>query len=353
MTRYAGRPMSDVGPPADPRRPGGVFDALTPQTMIAAVEQAYDLVLDGTVMPYPSYVNRVYGVRAQSERDYIVKFYRPDRWSTEAIAEEHEFVLDCADVDLPVVAPIADGEGYTLQTVEVEPADGAAAFAYAFALYPKRGGRGFDAEHEEDWFRLGALAGRVHAVGRQGVAAHRLVCTPSESTSRFARELREARVVHPEMHDEFFALLERGIDLIAPLFEGVELQRIHGDFHRGNVLDRGEEGLLLIDFDDTMRGPPVQDLWLLLPDHAWAARRELTHILDGYTQFCDLDESTLRLVEPLRFMRMVYYLAWSALQRDDHRFREQNPDWGSRAFWIREVEDLRTQLDMVAEDVGR
>lgn len=339
--------------PGGEDRRRGVFDALTPQTMIAAVEQTYNLVLDGTVTPYPSYVNRVYGVRTDTGDDYIVKFYRPDRWSTEAIAEEHEFVLDCADAEVPVVAPIADADGYTLQTVEVEPSDGAATFAYAFALFPKRGGRGFDAERDEDWFRLGSLAGRVHAVGRRGASPTRLVCTPSESTTRFARELREADVVHPELRDEFFSLLDRGIELIEPLFEGVDLQRIHGDFHRGNVLDRGDEGLLLIDFDDTMRGPAVQDLWLLLPDHAWAARRELTHILDGYTQFCDFDDATLRLVEPLRFMRMVYYLAWSALQRDDHRFREQNPDWGSRAFWIREVEDLRTQLDMVAEDVGR
>lgn len=343
-----------VGPAGDAER-SGVFDPLTPQTMIAAVEQAYGLVLDGTVTPYPSYVNRVYGLRTDSGTDYIVKFYRPDRWSIEAIADEHEFVLDCADAELPVVAPIADAEGYTLQTVEVEPSDGAAgaAVAYAFALYPKRGGRGFDAERDEDWFRLGSLAGRVHAVGRRGSAPNRIVCTPSESTGRFVRELREADVVHPELADELFALLDSGIELIAPLFDGVELQRIHGDFHRGNVLERGEEGLLLIDFDDTMRGPAVQDLWLLLPDHAWAARRELTQILDGYTRFCDFDDSTLRLVEPLRFMRMVYYLAWSALQRDDRRFREQNPDWGSRSYWIREVEDLRTQLDMVAEDVGR
>lgn len=346
--------MSDEAMPDGSDRARGVFDALTPQTLIAAVEQAYDFVLDGTFTPYPSYVNRVYGVRTDSGLDYIAKFYRPDRWSTEAIAEEHEFVLDCADAEVPVVAPIADAEGYTLQNVEVEVPGGGGTRAYAFALFPKRGGRGFDAERDDDWFRLGSLAGRVHAVGLRGASPHRLVCTPTESTSRFARELREADVVHPELRDEFFTLLDGGIDLIAPLFEGVDLQRIHGDFHRGNVLDRGEEeGLLLIDFDDTMRGPAVQDLWLLLPDHAWAARRELTLILDGYVQFCDFDESTLQLVEPLRFMRMVYYLAWSALQRDDLRFREQNPDWGSRSFWIREVEDLRTQLDMVAEDVGR
>lgn len=334
----------------------GAFDALSPELTLRAVEGAYRLRLDGTLQPYPSYVNRVYGVRSDDGEEFIVKFYRPGRWSPEAIAEEHEFVLDCADAELPVVAPLPDPDGYTLQLVDARPAAAAddpsvPPAEFAFALYEKRGGRGFDAERDEDWFRLGSLAGRIHAVGARARAEHRLVCTPSESTRRFVTELHDTEAVHPDMAEEFFALVEQGLELIGPLFSGVELQRIHGDFHRGNVLERGDEGLMLIDFDDMMTGPPVQDLWLLLPDHAWDAQRELANIIDGYTQFCEFDSRTLRLVEPLRFMRMIYYLAWSALQASDRRFREDHPDWGSRSFWIREVEDLRTQLSVVAEDV--
>ncbi|MFW5849781.1 MAG: serine/threonine protein kinase [Spirochaetota bacterium] len=328
----------------------GVFDALTPHLIMRAVEESYGLVLDGTMQPYPSYVNRVYGLRTDEGVEYVVKFYRPGRWSVEAVAEEHELVLECAEAEVPVVPPIADVDGFTLQVLEVD--GGSEGDEVAFALYEKRGGRSFDAERDEDWFRLGSLAGRVHAIGRRRAAFERMTCTPTASTARFVEQLRRDEVVHPDIADDFFAVADQGIELITPLFEGIELQRIHGDFHRGNVLERGDEGLLLIDFDDMMMGPPVQDLWLLLPGHAWTVRRELTHIVDGYTQFHDFDPSSLRLVEPLRFMRMIYYLAWSALQRNDHRFREQNPDWGSRAFWIREVEDVRTQLSMVAEDAG-
>jgi len=336
----------------DPSAGGGSpYDLLTPQAMLEAIESAYGLSLDGTFYQFPSYVNRVYGVRADTGSEYVVKFYRPGRWSTESIAEEHEFVLDCADAEVPVVAPIADDDGCTLQLVDVATESGALQ-EFAFSLYEKRGGRGFDAERDEDWFRLGSLAGRVHAVGRERDAPGRLLCTPGDSTARFVAELRDSGVVHPEIAAELFAVLGSGIDAISPLFDGVALQRIHGDFHRGNVLERGDEGLLLIDFDDTMMGPPIQDLWLLLPDHAWDSRRELTHVVDGYTRFCDFDHRSLRLIEPLRFMRMVYYLAWSALQRDDRRFRESNPDWGGRAYWIRELEDLRTQLAMVAEDLA-
>jgi Ser/Thr protein kinase RdoA (MazF antagonist) len=285
----------------------------------------------------------VYGIRDLDENEYVIKFHRPGRWSAEAVAEEHEFVLECAAADLPVVAPLADSEGFTLQVAETVDQE------FLCALYGKRGGRGFDAEGDEEWFRLGALAGRVHQIGAKRDTDHRLVCTPRESTSRFVRQLDERQVVHPECASEFFETCEAGLELIEPLFAGVPLQRIHGDFHRGNILERGEEGLLLIDFDDMMMGPAVQDLWLLLPDHLPAVRRELVHILDGYRQFRPFDESTLRLVEPLRFMRIIYYLAWSAMQRGDQRFQADYPDWGGKAFWTREIEDLKAQLQLIVQ----
>lgn len=318
--------------------PISAFAGLTPHLVVQAVEQAYGLSLDGTITPYSSYVNRVYGIRTTDGTEYVVKFYRPGRWDVAAIAEEHELVLDCAAAELPVVAPVADEDGYTLQLLELGSGE------YACALYPKRGGRGFDAERDDDWFRLGALAGRIHAVGRGGAFEERLVCAPEESTRRFVGEIRAANVVHPEIADEFFSTVESALSLISPRFEGIPLHRIHGDFHRGNVLERGEEGLLLIDFDDAMTGPAVQDLWLLLPGYVEEVGLELLNILDGYRQFAPFDERWLELIEPLRFMRMIYYLAWNVLQRHDYQFLNANPDWGGRGFWIRELEDLRTQV---------
>lgn len=335
--------------PDHPPHRKGAFDALDPQTVFAAVEQAFDIKLDGSLERYRSYVNRVYGLRTDSGVEYVVKFYRPGRWDETALEAEHDFVLECAAAELPVVAPLVAPDGWSLQHLDV--AVGEHTHSYPFALYPKHGGRGFDAEGDEDWFRLGALAGRIHRIGATTPAPERLRCTPTGSTSDFVAQLDALKVVHADVAQEFFALAAQGIELIAPLFEGVRLQRIHGDLHRGNVLERGNEGLLLIDFDDMMMGPPVQDLWLLLPDRAQEAGRELTHIIDGYSQFAEFEPSSLRLIEPLRFMRMLYYLAWSALQSKDYDFHNDADGWGSRAFWIREVEDLRTQLQYVVAAV--
>ncbi len=317
-----------------------------PHVVIQAVEDAYDLRIDGTISALSSYVNRVYALTDEEGSSYVVKFYRPGRWSREAILEEHDFVLECAAADLPVVAPIASPDGKTLETVIAVDDENETEFACA--LYPKRAGRNFDAERDEDLLRLGSLVGRLHAVAARKEASHRLRCSPDASTSLFLDELRG--VVHPDVSGEFFEVAADAVDRITPLFEGIPSMRIHGDCHRGNILDRAAEGLLLIDFDDMMTGPPVQDLWLLLPDRAYKSRRELALILEGYEQFHPFDRQTLALIEPLRLMRMIYYLAWSARQRDDRRFRDSHPDWGGRAFWLKEIEDLRDQLRAIEQE---
>jgi len=249
-----------------------------------------------------------------------------------------------------VVAPLADGDGDTLHAVTA--ADGEAEQEFLFAVYPKRGGRNFDADRDQDWLRIGALVGRLHAVMAGDEASHRLTCTPRAATARFIVDLAQAGVVVPDAADEFFDLANRAVVLIAPLFEGVALQPVHGDCHRGNILDRAAGGLLLIDFDDLMVGPAVQDLWLLLPGRVNDSRRDLELLLEGYEQFRPFDCRTVRLIEPLRLMRMIYYLAWSALQRHDPGFRSSFPRWGGAAFWAQEVEDLRTQLDVIEAELA-
>lgn len=323
----------------------GSFDMLTPQAAVEAVETVHGLALDGTLLAYPSYVNRVYGIRTDEGTELIVKFYRPGRWSEEAILEEHAFLADCRTAEIPVVAPLADADGETLATLEVTGEAGTV--EYPFALFPKRGGRNFDAETDEQWYRLGSIVARCHVVGRRREAPARPLCTPSDWTAPFVEELLTEAVVHEDLLADVRSVAEDTLALIEPLFRNVPVHRIHGDCHRGNLLDRPGEGLLMIDFDDMMRGPAVQDLWLLLPGHVEDCGRELTMLLDGYETFLDFPRQSIGLIEPLRFMRMIHFLAWQARQREDHWFRREFPDWGTKPFWIRELEDLRTQAEIV------
>ncbi|NLJ47603.1 MAG: serine/threonine protein kinase [Treponema sp.] len=325
------------------------FDVLTPDLAMEAVREAFALDLEGIWIPYPSYVNRVYGLRTTEGRDFVAKFYRPGRWTTEAIREEHSFLAELAEAEIPVASPLADSEGDTLPALVLETGDGRET-RYPFALFPRRGGRGFDAETDEDWLRLGRLAGRVHAVGARRPAEHRATFRPGLLTE-YLRELEREGLPHPECRAEFFEAAEEARSILDPLLANARLLRIHGDFHRGNILDRPGEGLLLMDFDDMAMGPAVQDLWLLLPGPSDECAREFALILEGYEEFRPFDPRESALIEPLRFLRMIHYLAWQARQRRDSGFLRHFPDWGSRAFWIKETEDLKDQLRRV--DSGR
>jgi Ser/Thr protein kinase RdoA (MazF antagonist) len=346
-------PSTDHQPSTD-HRPS--FDQLSPSLALSAVEEAYGLRTDGSFCAYPSYVNRVYGFKAgggpwgevdgeaNDEAEYVAKFYRPGRWQFEAIREEHLFANELAAAEIPVVAPLADADGETLQELVIENEDQETSIA--FTLYPKRGGRSFDADGPADLARMGALAGRMHLVGLRSPCRHRTVVGPG-LLAMHASELLDGGVMDSDAQTAMAAVLEQAAVLVDSAFAatGPRNIRLHGDFHRGNVLDRPGEGLLAIDFDDMSYGPAMQDLWMLLPGTAADSRRELDAALEGYESFTPFDWTELSLIEPLRLLRMVHYLAWQTRQHADPGFRTHFPGWGSRGFWQQEMDDLRMQMD--------
>jgi len=142
------------------------------------------------------------------------------------------------------------------------------------------------------------------------------------------------------------------IRTIGPLFDDAALIRIHGDLHAQNLLDRPDEPLHIIDFDDMAEGPAIQDVWMLLPDRLENSRAELDTILEGYEVFRELEHGELALIEPLRAMRYIHYTAWCARQKRDGGFNRLSPDWGSEAHWKKEIEDLKKQLALIHRGAG-
>ncbi len=68
------------------------FAGLEPGTVLDALD-TLGLYSDGRLLALNSYENRVYQVGMEQGPPLIVKFYRPRRWSDEAILEEHSFAL--------------------------------------------------------------------------------------------------------------------------------------------------------------------------------------------------------------------------------------------------------------------
>ena len=331
------------------------FDNLTPDLVIEAVETVLDLELTNYTQPMPSYINRVYELKDLDDQYYIVKFYRPGRWSQEALLEEHAFMLDCAVDDIPLAAPLPmtglvdnAADAPTLGRIE----------GFPFAVFNRKGGRLWEAGDPDSWLRMGRLLGRMHNAGAARTTRHRPVLSADASFAADIEELKSSDWVHPEVKTEVFTTIDRlqaAVDAVfseyAPAGGSTGSDsvfiRVHGDFHSGNILERPDEGLMLMDFDDMAMSLPVQDLWLLLPDYAPESGAELSAMVEGYREFRAFNTETLMLIESLRAMRMVYFLCWCGRQKNDFRFQHNFPDWGCRAFWHKEVQDLEAQHDHI------
>ena len=148
----------------------------------------------------------------------------------------------------------------------------------------------------------------------------------------------------------YFAAAEAIAAIFERRIDGVQTHRVHADLHLGNVLLR-DGRLHLLDFDDFVTGPAVQDMWLALPGRDRETERQREVFIDAYEQFRGFDRSTLHLIEPLRGLRMVRYAGWLSRRWHDPAFRQGWPWFGSDEYWLRETEDLEEQLAVIRGEV--
>jgi Ser/Thr protein kinase RdoA (MazF antagonist) len=317
-----------------------LFFGLTPERVLEAVEAA-GLRTNPVCYPLNSFENRVYEVELHDRSRVVVKFYRPGRWSAEQILEEHVFLADLAAEEVPVVPARPFPDGATLREID----------GIWYSIAERRGGRAPDELDEPLLLRLGRLIARVHNVGARRVASAR----PRLDADRYVRRnlawLREHDTLPRALRERYLDAAE-AIAAIADLrLRGVTTHRVHADLHLGNVLLR--DGVLtLLDFDDFVTGPAIQDLWLVLPGRDAEAERQCSVLLEGYRELRELDQETLVLIEPLRALRMIRYAVWIARRWNDPAFRIGWPQFADPDFWRRETEDLEEQLAVIRAETS-
>ncbi|NCC53803.1 MAG: serine/threonine protein kinase [Spartobacteria bacterium] len=312
----------------DTNRPD--FDHLTPDVVLNLVEETLGRRCSNICRPLNSYINRVYEVQMEDGDAVIPKFYRPGRWSREALQDEHDFMLELHHEEIPVIPPIR-GE------------DGATIFEHGhtyFTIFEKKGGRICDEPSHEQWRELGHLLGRVHLVGAQHPPRDRVQLTPEACSIEQIDYILSSGFVTRDHRNAYEQAARETIKLIIPLFDGVDLIRIHGDCHRQNIIHRPEESFYMIDFDDMALGPAIQDVWMLLPGRLQDSVVEMDHFLEGYETFTELDKTQLRLIEPLRAMRFIHFTAWCVRQAADGGFTRLSPGWGESSYWQQETREL-------------
>jgi Ser/Thr protein kinase RdoA (MazF antagonist) len=315
------------------------YAELTPDRVLDALDGA-GLVTDGRLQALNSYENRVYQAGIDAGTPVVAKFYRPGRWSDAAILEEHDFTLELAEREIPVVAPLALS-GRTLH----EHA------GYRFAVYPRRGGRVPELNDPRTLEWMGRFLGRIHAVGALRPYVHRPVLDSADFGQGSTDYLLAGHWLPDDLEGVWRGVADQALDAVGRCFERagpVSRLRLHGDCHAGNVLWT-EDGPHFVDFDDSRMGPAVQDLWMLLSGERADMALQLSHVLAGYEDFMDFDPRELHLVEALRTLRLIHYSAWLARRWDDPAFPAAFPWFNTQRYWQDRILELREQIALMDE----
>ena len=315
------------------------YAALTPVLIPDAVE-SLGLRCDGHLLALNSYENRVYQVGMDEGTPLVAKFYRPQRWSDAQILEEHGFAAELLAEEIPVVAPLVfDGE--TLLHWQ----------GYRFALFPRRGGRAPELEDPQVLQWLGRFLGRIHLVG----AAQDFVVRPTLDSQSFGYQALARILACPQLPAHLAPRMEavaRGVlELVDAAFAtlpDLRWLRSHGDCHAGNVMWT-PDGPHFVDLDDSRMAPAVQDLWMLLSGERELQASQLAELLAGYEDFAEFDYRELRLIEPLRTLRLLHYSAWLAARWDDPAFPAAFPWFGSEQYWLSRIAELQGQAEAMRE----
>lgn len=327
------------------------FYDLNPSKVFDAIE-SLGLKVTGRYFQLNSYENRVFDVDIESGQDIlrsdfsygsnilnqnksvIAKFYRPNRWSMESINEEHAFLKDLNSSGIKAVSP------YVLNDQTVFDHKG-----IYFTLFPKAYGRMPQELNPSQLESIGRTLSRLHNVGEQSTAKNRLYF----DTETFGDQSLDhiSKYIYPEVRHAYFEVANDILDELFQILPELNFLRIHGDCHKGNILQtdpiQGEKEYFFVDFDDFCNGPVIQDLWMLLSDSQNLnpeTNPELEGFLKGYTELREFNISELRYIPLLQGLRIIYYSGWIAKRWDDPSFKYLFPQYLDYKYWAEDVQAL-------------
>jgi Ser/Thr protein kinase RdoA (MazF antagonist) len=312
------------------------FDRLEPDLILHAIEAA-GFVTTGEYSQLNSYENRVFDIRLEAssraispEDRVIAKFYRPHRWSQEAIHDEHSFLDELRLEGIPAIAPMILKNGQTTMDIE----------GYRMALFPRVVGRMPQEFLGDQLKQVGRTLARIHNIGARSKAKHRPNLTAQEYGWKALDRLE--RFVYPELWQRYQDTCITILEYLEDELDEDQFIRIHGDCHRGNLLHSGTE-FFFVDFDDFCNGPVVQDFWMLLSgsideDDSAAAEQEL--ICAGYEELREIPDQ-FYLFQPLRGLRIIHYAGWIAQRWNDPFFKQIFPDFTGYNYWLDELNRLQ------------
>lgn len=315
------------------------FARLSPDRVAYAIE-SLGFYLQSEPFALNSYENRVYLFRDEDGQRWVAKFYRPYRWSDEAILDEHHFIQRLVEEDVAVGKLWQDEQGQTLHHVD----------GHRLAIFAHISGRAPSLDTPDDLFALGELIGQLHSVAKSCALPHR----PMLEWVPMAQQARDTVLSTAPMTALQREAYQRVTTTLMTIFAAQPQQEmtchpIHGDGHIGNVLGEAQDGFTLVDFDDCMTGPAIQDLWMFLSGNREDERRQqLSELIEGYESWCDFDRRQLALIEPLATLRMMRHAAWLLARWNDPAFPIAFPNIQQSGFWDEHLRMLEGQAQVLS-----
>lgn len=314
------------------------FAELTPDLILDAIEDT-GIRVDSGLLALNSYENRVYQFMDEDRTRFVVKFYRPQRWSNAQIQEEHDYSLELLQHEIPIAAPLIINNK-TLHHYK----------DYAFTIFPSVGGRQFEVDNLNQLEWMGRFIGRIHAVAASKQFEFRDELTIQSHLHIPFQQLQNSKLVPSHLHTSFFTILERVVELASTLYTERNLSpplRLHGDCHPGNILWR--DGPTFVDLDDCRNGPAIQDIWMMLSGDRQQQTLQLDTLIGAYEEFFDFNNAQLGLIEPLRAMRMIHYMAWLENRWEDPAFPRAFPWFADDKYWEQQILSLKEQFSSLQE----
>ena len=315
------------------------FATLSPDLILDAVD-SLEIKTDGSLLVLNSYENRVYQLGVNDASPLVVKFYRPNRWADEQILEEHAFVEALANAEIPAVPAIQINHQTLFQYS-----------GFRFSLFTKHGGRAPELDRKGVLEWIGRFVGRIHSIGAIQPFQHRPRLDMESFGEVPSQYLLASEFIPLELREVYRGVVAQALDGIKRCYEragDVDLIRLHGDCHMGNLLWT-DEGPHFVDFDDSRMGPAVQDLWMMLSGSPEEMKQQMNQILLGYEDFFDFNLQELHLIEALRTLRLIHYAAWIAARWDDPAFKTAFTWFNTQQYWQDRILELREQIAAMNE----
>lgn len=309
------------------------YQSLTPEMQLDALASIGIYPLTGLIA-LNSYENRVYLFTDETEQRYVVKFYRPARWSDSQLQEEHDFCFKLKQSNVDISAPVIV-EGQSLFHFA----------GFAFALFESLSARTMETDNIDFLYDVGVTIGKLHRASSKIVFSQRNQLDVNTMISTPLIEFKKSKNVPKFIKEDLFKAIDDVTLKIETIFAGQCINSIalHGDAHPSNILNLGDIPYL-VDFDDCKTGPAVQDLWMFLSGTEQDQRLQLSMLLDGYQEEFEFDLKELALIEALRSLRIINYVIWIDIRWSDPAFKNAFPWFTTDQYWKDLLQSLQQQI---------